>query len=246
MDLGLAGKRALVVGASGGIGAATAATLSAEGASVVGAARRIERIDTSLPNVAIDLGNDASIESAVAEAVQTLGGIDILVVSAARDAFAPLADSDRQEWHAQFEVKYFGTAELCRRAAEHMDGSGVIVLVTGIAAQIPFGGNPAGGASNAALEHLNRLLSVELAGQGVRSVAVSPGFTRTDRLANFSGGELAEIEAAIPLGRVAEPEEVASVIAFLASPRASYITGTTIVVDGGRLLIGAPLPGKDQ
>ncbi len=213
---------------------------------MVGAARRVERIAGETPGVAIDLGDDDSIASGVAEAVETLGGLDILVVSAARDAFAPLEESDREEWHAQFEVKYFGTAELCRRAAEHMGDNGVIIVVSGIAAHIPFSGNPAGGASNAALEHLNRLLGVELSARGIRSVAVSPGFTRTDRLANFSGGQLAAIEADIPLGRVAEADEVASVITFLASPRASYITGTTIVVDGGRMLTGAPLSGKDE
>lgn len=246
MDLELAGARVLVVGASGGIGAATVRALTGEGASVVGAARRAERIDDATPAVAIDLGDDVSIASGVDDAVSTLGGLDILIVSAARDAFAPLEESDREEWQAQFEVKYFGTAELCRRAAERMDGGGVIILVTGIAAHIPFTGNPAGGASNAALEHLNRLLGIDLAARGIRSVGVSPGFTRTERLTNFSGGQLAEIEAAIPMGRVAEADEIASVITFLASPRASYITGTTIVVDGGRLLTGAPLPGKDQ
>lgn len=245
MDLRLAGARALVVGASGGIGAATARMLAAEGASVVGAARRIDRIG-DVPGVMIDLTDDESIAGGVDAAVETLGGLDILVVAVARDAFAPLAESDRAEWRAQFEVKYFGTAELCRRAAEHMGAMGVIVVVTGIASRIPFAGNPAGGAANAALEHLSRLLGAELAARGIRAVAVSPGFTRTSRLENFSGGELADIEAAIPLARVAEPDEVASVVVFLASPAASYITATTVVVDGGRSLTGAPIRGKDE
>ena len=245
MDLDLAGTRALVVGASGGIGRATVSTLVEEGASVVAAARRTDRLPAGVPHVPIDLEDDASIAEAVTSATSALGGLDVLVVCAARDAFAPLEDSNRGEWQAHFEVKYFGTAELCRRATQHMAAGASIILVTGIAAQIPFAANPAGGAANAAMEHLVRLLCMEHAGRGIRAMGLSPGFTRTDRLANFSGGQLAAIEETIPLGRLAEPDEMAAVIAFLASPKASYITGTTIVVDGGRTLVGAPIRRED-
>lgn len=245
MDLELAGARALVVGASGGIGSAVVDVLLAEGATVAVAARRSERLPDATVAVALDLTDDASIAAAVASVIEELGGLEILVVSAARDAFAPLGQSDREDWRGQFEVKYLGVAELCRTVAPHLTDGGVIAVVTGIAEVVPFTGNPAGGASNAALAHLSRLLSVELASRRIRVVAVSPGFVRTDRLANYSGGELAAIEADIPLGRIAEPGEIASVIGFLVSSRASYVSGTTVVVDGGRTVIGAPLPGKD-
>lgn len=245
MDLGLTGKTAMVVGASGGIGASVVGLLADEGATVAAAARRTERLPEAALRLALDLGDDASIDAAVSTVVEALGALDILIVTAARDAFAPLEESDRDEWRAQFEVKYFGVAELCRTAAARMTDGGVIVVVTGIAEEVPFSGNPAGGASNAALTHLSRLLSIELAPRRIRVVAVSPGFTRTERLSNFSGGQLEAIEADIPLGRIAEPDEIASVITFLASSQASYVSGTTVVVDGGRTIIGAPLPGKD-
>ena len=242
MDLQLTGNRVLLVGASGGIGVETAKLLAAEGASLVSAARRVERLPGIGTPLALDLTDEESVAVGVRNAAAELGGIDTLIVTAARNEFGKLEESDRDAWRNQFEVKYMGIADLCRQTAEVMADGGCIVLVTGIAAEIPFSGNPAGGASNAALTHLAKLLSIELASRNIRVVAVSPGFTRTERLANFSGDQLASIEADIPLRRVAEPEEIASVVVFLASPRASYVTGTTVVIDGGRTNIGAPMP----
>ena len=245
MDLQLGGKRALVVGASGGIGGAVARSLVAEGARVVGAARSADQMDADVHPVTIDLTDADSVAAGVAAAAEHLGGLDIVVVSAARNAFGTLWDSEREHWRDQFEVKYVGIADLCRAAATHMPDGGALILITGIAAEIPFSGNPAGGATNAALTHLTKLLSLELADRGIRAVAVSPGFTKTTRFDRFSGDQIAEIEADIPLGRIADAAEIASVVCFLASPLASYVTGTTVVVDGGRSLIGAPMPRKE-
>ena len=145
MDLHLSGSRALVVGASGGIGGAIAAALVDEGASVAGAGRSTDRLDGALYPVTVDVTDSASIVSGVGAAVDHLGGLDIVVVSAARNAFGTLWTSDRQHWRDQFEVKYVGIADLCREASSHMTDGGVLVLITGIAAEIPFSGNPAGG-----------------------------------------------------------------------------------------------------
>jgi NAD(P)-dependent dehydrogenase (short-subunit alcohol dehydrogenase family) len=242
MDLGLAGNRAIVVGASGGIGREIVVALEEEGATVVGAARNLDALSGHGEPIALDLTDSGSVIEAVEQAAAHLGGIDTLVVSAARNAFGSLWETGRQHWRDQFEVKYVGVAELCTAAAPHMADGGCIIVLTGIASEIPFGGNPAGGAANAALTHLAKRLALDLGARGIRVVAVSPGFTRTERFANFSGDQVAAIEADIPLRRVAEPEEIASVVAFLASPRASYVTGTTVVVDGGRSIIGAPMP----
>ena len=240
MDLALGGNRVLVVGASGGIGREIVSTLAAEGAHLVVTARRAERLDGIEPgrHVVMDLTNDLSVVQAVTAAVEHMGGLDTLVVTAALDAFGPLVDTEPDDWRAHFDVKYHGTANLYRHAISHMSDGGAIVVLTGIASEIPFSGNPAGGAANAALTHLTKLLAVELADRGIRVIAVSPGFTRTERFASFSNDELAAIEADIPLGRIGEPSEIASVVAFLVSPQASYISGTTIVVDGARSIIG--------
>ena len=240
MDLGINGNRALVVGASGGIGREIVATLAAEGAQLVVTARRAERLDgiESGHLVLMDVTNDVSVVQGVTDAVEHMGGLDTLVATAALDAFGPLSDTEPDDWRGHFDVKYHGTANLCRHAISHMSDGGVIIVLTGIASEIPFSGNPAGGAANAALTHLSKLLAVELADRAIRVIAVSPGFTRTERFASFSKDQLAAIEAEIPLGRIAEPSEIASVVAFLVSPRASYISGTTIVVDGARSIIG--------
>lgn len=245
MDLGITGNRVLLVGASGGIGREIASALDAEGAVVVAAATNTQRLTGPGHPLAMDLTDSGSVSAGVSAAVAHLGGLDTVIVSAARNAFGTLWASDRDHWRDQFEVKYLGIADLCKRAAPQMADGGAIIVITGIAAEIPFSGNPAGGATNAALTHLGKLLAVELGERGIRVVAVSPGFTRTERFADFSGDQIAAIEADIPLGRIADPAEIASVVTFLASPRASYVSGTTVVVDGGRSIIGAPMPRKE-
>ena len=240
MELSLTGHRVLVVGASGGIGQEIANSLDAEGARLAVTATSAESVAGPGHAIALDLTDSASVESGVADAVEHLGGLDALVVSAAHSAFGSLWESGREHLRRQLEVKYVGVADLCKAAASHMEDGGSIVLLTGIAAEIPFGGNPAGGAANAALTHLTKLLAMELAHRRIRVVAVSPGFTRTSRFDSFSGNQIASIEESIPLGRIAEPAEIASVVTFLISPRANYITGTTVVVDGGRSLTGTP------
>ncbi len=246
MDLGLEGNRAFVVGASGGIGREIVRTLQSEGTRLVVAARRVEPLADLVAAadhaVALDLTDTESVAAGVEQAVFHLGAVDTLVVCAARDAFGSLWDSEPPDWRAQFEVKYFGTADLCRRVAPHMTDEGAIVLLTGIAADIPFTANPAGGAANAALTHLVKLLSLELATRRIRVVGVSPGMAQTERFAHFSGEQLEAIKSEIPLGRIAEPSEIASLVAFLASAQARYITGTSIVIDGGRSIMGARRP----
>ena len=246
MDLSLEGNRVLVVGASGGIGRQIVRELRSEGARLVLAARRVERCQDLAADgdgiVSLDLADGASIATGVEQAVAHLGAVDTVVVCAAFDAFGSLWDSEPAEWRAQFDVKYFGTAELCRRVASDMTDGGAVVLLTGIAAEIPFTSNPAGGAANAALTHLTKLLALELASRRIRVVGVSPGMTQTERFANFSGGQIEAITDEIPLGRIADPAEIASLVTYLASDRAGYITGTSIIIDGGRSIMGARPP----
>lgn len=250
MDLELAGSRVLVVGASGGIGSKVVSALSHEGAVIVGASSSppeayLEDVEES-SFVQLDLRDSESIKKGLSEAAGHVGKFDSLIVTASVNSFASFWDLDRDTWQEQFEIKYIGIADLCRQAIPFMEPGGSLVLVSGIAAIVPFGANPAGGAVNAALEHLVRLLTIELSPIPLRVVGVSPGFTRTSRFESFSLVELEQIESEIPLARIAEPQEIANLVVFLASKGASYVTGTTVVVDGGRTLIGRSLPQADS
>ena len=248
MDLGLEGARVLVVGARGGIGSSVVSSLDQEGATTVLASSNPPEDgylnDGGSPIVRIDLRDSTSIKEGLADAVTHLGALDSLVVSASVNSFASFWDLDRDIWREQFEIKYLGIAELCRESVQYIEPGGSLILISGIAGVVPFASNPAGGAVNAALEHLIRLLTIELSTIPVRVVGVSPGMTRTTRLESFSEGQLEQIESDIPLARIADPHEIADVVVFLVSNRASYITGTTVVIDGGRTLTGQSLPTR--
>ncbi len=242
MELDLAGRRALVVGGTGAIGGATARRLVEEGVEVAITGRSQEAAERAraalgpacTAAIALDLADESSVVAAVDRAQQALGAVDVLVCAAAGDKFGSLWELDRSVWEHEFAIKYLGTADVCRRVASAMvaRGRGVVVALTGIAAGKVFASNPSGGA-NAALENFVRVLAASTAERGVRVVGVSPGMTLSHRFEAFGADRVAEIEASIPLGHIAAPEEIADVIVFLASDRARYMTGQTVVVDGG-------------
>ena len=243
MDLGLSGRRALVVGATGAIGGATAMGLAAEGVQVALAGRSADKLAalstqleaSCLATIALDLTSGDSVAAAVDQATAALGRIDILVCAAAGDAFGSVWDVSREVWEREVVIKYLGTADLCRQVGARMreQGGGVVILYTGIAANRVFSSNPMGGGANAALENFVRVLSASGAEAGVRAVGVSPGMTYSHRFNAFGADRVGEIEASIPLGRIAQPHEIADVAVFLASDRAGYVTGQIVVVDGG-------------
>ncbi len=239
---------ALVTGAARGIGAATARRLAAEGAAVLltdvdlDAARRTAT-DIAGPAgrgpaveaYACDVSDRASVEAAVAHAVDTFGGLDVLVNNACACApDAPLFEDEPDEvWARDIDVTLTGALRCCRAALPHLaaSGRGAIVNIGSVNGVQDFG-NHAYSAAKAGLASLTRTLAGHAAPRGVRVNLVAPGTVRTTAWAGRDE-DLAAVRGLYPLGRVGEPEDVAAAVAFLASRDASWITGTTLTVDGG-------------
>ncbi len=252
MDLGLAGKEVLVTGGSKGIGLACARAFIAEGARVAIASRvpdNLSRARAQLGDVLgipADFSDPAQAMAAVQATEEKLGPIDVLVNSAGAARRTPPDDLSPAAWHAAMEAKYFTYIHAIDPVVKRMAarGSGVIVNVIGNGGKVASAVHLAGGAANAALMLATAGLATAYASRGVRVVGVNPGLTETDRvaeglaadakLASISADEArARAVAKIPMGRMATADEVADVVVFLASARASYVSGVNITMDGG-------------
>lgn len=253
MELGLKDKVVFVTGGSKGIGLACAQAFMLEGAKVVICSRLQSNIDEALLSLPGALGfcADLSDASAAAEVVshinEKLGAIDVLVNSAGAAKRTPPDELSPAAWHSAMDAKYFTYLHVIDPVIKQMAdrASGVIVNVIGVGGKVAAPVHIPGGAANAALMLATAGLGKAYANKGIRVVAVSPGLTETDRVAEgvksaarMRGISVEEAKqqdvAQIPLGRMAAPEEVANVVVFLASKQASYITGTTITMDGGK------------
>jgi 3-oxoacyl-[acyl-carrier protein] reductase len=258
MDLGIAGRAALVGGASSGIGLASARALAAEGVRVALVARR-ERETAEAAAIRRDFGVEAhaviadltaegACERAVAGASAAFGGLDILVPNAGgprRAYFTELSDAD---WELAFHLTYMTTVRLIRAALPVMEkgGWGRIVTIGSLVTQEPRGELALSSGLRTGLVALTHMLAREHAKHGVTVNLVSPGYTRTQRqveLANAGREESGRgamqvfrtLAAEIPAGRMAEPEEIGAVVAFLCSQPAAYVNGVNLLVDGGHV-----------
>jgi 3-oxoacyl-[acyl-carrier protein] reductase len=254
MDLGLSGKRALITGASRGIGRSVARRLVAEGASVSICGRTQDALDARLLELnaageetaaraigtALDVGDHAALADWVRWSAEQLGGIDILICNASALGGAP---DTIEKWRRVFEVDVLGTVTMVDTAMEWLraSGSGSIVQLGTITA-VEYHWYPNGtrsyGPMKAGLINYMSQLAIELAPDGIRANTVSPGpiYIEDGSWGRIEQGKPEYFEANLahhPAGRLGTPEEVANVVAFVASPAASWVTGENIVVDGG-------------
>jgi len=236
LSYGLAGRRAIVTGHKGGIGAAIHATLTNDGAHVIG---------LDLPDY--DLSDPAALEPRLITLVQQQGPIDILVNNAGITVLGTVLETSLEETERVFRVNFLAAYALMRAVLPGMAerGKGAIVNIASDQALIGKQVSAAYGASKAAIAQLSRSAALDWAKHGIRVNCIAPGSTQTPMLDTvirdladkypdrFSLSSTDAYKAAVPLGRFADPSEIAAAVAFLASDAASFITGVILPVDGG-------------
>jgi NAD(P)-dependent dehydrogenase (short-subunit alcohol dehydrogenase family) len=246
---GLAGRTALVTGATSGIGRATARLLAASGARVLATGRNaaglealtVEAADVSIVTRCGDATSEDFRQQLVSTAVDTFGTLDVLVNAAGIIASGDWEKTRLEDWDHMLDINLRAVFALSKLAIPHLAaGRGAIVNVSSVTGTRAFPNVLAYCVSKAAVDQLTRCLALELAPRGIRVNAVNPGVVRTN-LHRASGMEehryaafLEHSKSTHPLGRVGEAEEVAALIAFLVSDAAGWITGETIAIDGGR------------
>lgn len=251
--LGIEGQTAVVTGAAGGIGKGVAAALAEAGASVW----ILDRNQAACDAAAAEIGGrglafDAADRATIAAAAERIGPTDILVNNAGVLRGGPLAETSPEDWDLVLRVNLTGYLACAQAfgAGMRARGRGALVHVASIAASEPQAFSGAYSSSKAAVAMLSRQLAFEWGPAGVRSNSVSPGMIRTPLSESFYQvpGILEAREAVVPARRVGAPADIANVAAFLASPRAAYVTGQDIVVDGGfaqTLMAHVPRPGHE-
>ncbi|WP_417627326.1 3-oxoacyl-[acyl-carrier-protein] reductase [Pararhodobacter aggregans] len=242
----LSGKRALVTGASGGIGAAIARALHAAGATVGLSGTReapLQELAAELGERAVvlpcNLGDSTAVEALPKQAIEAMGGLDILVNNAGitRDQiFMRMSDED---WASVIDVNLTATMRLCRAVMRPMMKArwGRIVNISSIVGATGNAGQANYAASKAGMIGLTKSIAAEVASRGITANAVAPGFIATPMTDKLTDEQKAKINGQIPAGRMGTPEEIAAAVLYLASPEAAYVTGTTIHVNGGMAML---------
>jgi len=243
----LAGKVAVVTGASKGIGAAIAKHLAAEGASVVvnyssskaGAEKVVSEITAQGGKAVAVQGNVAKqsdIQNLFAETKKAYGKLDVLVNNAGIYEFLPLEQVSAEHFHKQFDLNVLGLLLTTQEALKQFPGTGSIINVGSVVGSSPAPGGSVYSATKAAVHALSQSLAKELGSRKIRVNTISPGMIETEGMhtAGFAESDLRKmVEAQTPLGRIGQPNEIATVATFLASDESGWITGENFLVSGG-------------
>jgi NAD(P)-dependent dehydrogenase (short-subunit alcohol dehydrogenase family) len=248
----LAGKTALVTGGGSGIGAGIAKLLAAHGAKVALVGRTAHKLDAIAAEIAAaggtasvhptDVRDYSALEKSMNDAANGFGRLDVVVNSAAGNFLSPAASLSANGFRAVVDIDLCGTFNACRAAFSHLaKQGGVIVSITATQADVPTPLQVHAGAAKAGIAKLTRDLALEWGRSGIRVVAVAPGPVEgTEGMARLAPpGASDALKKRVPLGRYATIDEIAAAVLFLVSPAGAYITGSTLLVDGGTSLIGA-------
>jgi len=242
----LSGQTALVTGASGGIGGAIARALHSQGAQVMVAGTRREALSTLANELGqsahiglADFGDPAAVDRLVKDAETAMGRIDILVNNAGitRDALALRMDDE--SWRAVIEVNLTAAFRLTRAALRGMirRRHGRVIGVTSVVAVTGNAGQANYAAAKAAMIGMSKSIAAEIAGRGITVNCIAPGAIATAMTENLTAEQRMRLLGAIPAGRFGAPEDVAAAVIFLASPEAGYVTGQTLHVNGGMVMV---------
>ena len=256
--LGLEGATAVITGAGGGIGRAVAVQFAEQGVRTVLIGRTLSSLEStaqeveSIGGVAVPIAADVADPKSLAQAATQAGAVDILVNNASFSRAATLEDVTLDDWNGMLAVNLNGYLNCSQAFGKGMleRGKGSIVHVTSISARHPQANSNAYSVAKAGVLMLSRQLAFEWGPRGIRSNTVSPGMVRTPMTeAYYQVGDVAERRAnAVPVRRVATPNDIAPAVLFLASDQASYVNGADITVDGGleqTLMSTIPRPGYD-
>lgn len=258
MELGIAGKVALVTGASRGIGRAIALALASEGASVMLCARgrhlldevagEIEALGSTAAVIAADVSTVEGAHTAVGASLERFGRIDVLINNAGKGSPKPLEELTEEDWRASFELNFMSAVRLSLACVPHMreHGGGRIINISSRVGREPDPYFAPYAAAKAALINVSKSLATAFSGEGILTNCIVPGLVRTDAVeeaaaasAAATGKTVEEVFEAtlrkrpIPAGRLGEPEDIAGLVVFLASTHARWITGSCFTVDGG-------------
>jgi len=250
MDLGLENNVAIVTGGSKGIGYASGMSLLNEGAKVLICARNQDDLDKAVASagnqaegrikaIAADMSNVEDIKRVVDHCISTFGRVDILVNNAGSARMGKFTEITDDAWEADWGLKFFGYVRMAREVFPHMEkqGKGVVINIIGAAALHPEASYMVGGSANLALNHFTKALAKEGAPNNIRVVGINPGLIATERmerrvqLSNLPREQF--LADASPLGRPGKPEEIGDLVAFFASDRAGFVTGSNLTADGG-------------